>query len=69
MVATDQTGAPVLCSSASTLAPGESARIVVIPLTKAHLVDWRLLDPGDKLRIFEGPRLSRLRQADRPRRA
>jgi hypothetical protein len=31
MTGTDQTGAPVLCSSASPLAPGDSARAVIIP--------------------------------------
>jgi hypothetical protein len=57
MTGTDQTGAPVLCSSVSPLAPGDSARAVVIPLTDAHMVEWRLLDQGDKLRMFEGPRV------------
>ncbi len=57
MTGTDQTGAPVLCSSASLLAPGEGARAVIIPLSDAHLVNWRLLDPGDTLRMFEGARI------------
>jgi hypothetical protein len=54
MTGTSQTGAPVLCSSVSVLAPGDSARAVIIPLTGAHLAEWRLLDPGDTLRMFEG---------------
>ena len=57
MTGADQTGGPVLCSSATVLAPGASARAVIIPLTDAHLVEWRLLDRGDKLRMFEGPRV------------
>jgi hypothetical protein len=57
MTGTGQTGAPVLCSSASVLAPGGSAHAVIIPLTGAHLVQWRLLGQGDKLRMFEGPRV------------
>jgi hypothetical protein len=55
MTGTHQTGAPVLCSSASELAPGGTARVVIIPLTGAHLTEWRLLNPGDTLRMFEGP--------------
>ena len=57
MTSTDQAGAPVLCSSAGTLAPGDSARAVIIPLTDFHMVEWRLLDEGDTLRMFEGPRV------------
>jgi hypothetical protein len=57
MTGTDQAGAPVLCSSVSRLAPGDSARAVVVPLTDTHLVEWRLLDQGDKLRMFEGSRV------------
>jgi Bacterial PH domain len=54
---TGKTGAPLLCSSAFTLAPGDSARAVIIPLTDAHLSEWRLLGPGDRLRLFDGPRV------------
>jgi hypothetical protein len=57
MTGTDQTGAPVLCSCASVVAPGASARVVIIPLTGAHLAQWRLLGQGDMLRMFEGPRV------------
>jgi hypothetical protein len=57
MTGTEQTGAPVLCSSASALAPGGSARVVVIPLTDAHMTAWCLLNQGDQLRMFEGPRI------------
>lgn len=57
MTGTDQTGAPLLCSSAAALAPGDSARAVIIPLTDAHMSEWRLLDQGDRLRLFEGPRV------------
>lgn len=49
MTGADQTGAPVLCSSADTLAPGDSARAVIIPLTGAHMAEWRLFDEGDRL--------------------
>ena len=56
MTGIDQTGAPILCCSGSRLSPGNSARAVVIPLTDAHMVEWRLLDQGDQLRMFEGPR-------------
>jgi hypothetical protein len=57
MTGTEQTGAPVLCSAASSLEPGDSARAVIVPLTDYHLVEWRLLNRGDKLRMFEGPRV------------
>jgi hypothetical protein len=57
MTGADQAGAPVLCSSASLLVPGGSARIVVIPLADALMVEWQLLDQGDKLRMYEGPRV------------
>jgi len=56
MTGTDQTGAPLLCSR--TLAPGDSARAVVLPLTDAHMSEWRRLNQGDRLRLFEGPRVS-----------
>ena len=55
MTGTGQTGAPVLCCSATVLTPGDNARAVIIPLADAHLVEWRLLGQGDKLRMFEGP--------------
>jgi hypothetical protein len=55
MAGTDQTGAPLLCSRK--LAPGDRARAVIIPLTDAHMSEWRLLDQGDRLRLFEGPRV------------
>ncbi len=35
----------------------EGGRAVIIPLTDAHMMEWRLLGRGDKLRMFEGPRL------------
>jgi len=57
MTGTEQTGAPVLCSSASVLAPGGSARVVVIPLTDAYMTAWCLLNQGDQLRMFEGPQI------------
>jgi hypothetical protein len=57
MTGPEQTGAPVLCSSAITLEPGGSARVVVIPRTDTHLTEWRLLGQGDDLRMFEGPRV------------
>jgi Bacterial PH domain len=57
MTGTGQTGAPLLCSSAFTLAPGDSARAVIIPLTDEHMSEWRLLGQGDRLRLFEGPRV------------
>lgn len=51
-----QAGAPVLCSSAATLAPGDSARAVIIPAPGTHLSEWRLLGQGDRLRLLEGSR-------------
>jgi hypothetical protein len=57
MTGTGQTGAPVLCCSATVLTPGGNARAVIIPLADAHLVEWRLLGQGDKLRMFQGPRV------------
>jgi Bacterial PH domain len=57
MTGAARTGAPLLCSSAWTLAPGDSARAVIIPLTDAHMGEWHLLGQGDRLRLFEGPRV------------
>jgi hypothetical protein len=57
LAGTSQAGAPLLCSSASTLAPGDSARAVILPLTGAHLSQWRLLSPGDQLRLLDGPQV------------
>jgi hypothetical protein len=57
MAGTEQTGAPVLCSSDSELAPGGTARVVIVPLADAHVTEWHLLDPGDTLRMFEGSRV------------
>ena len=39
------------------LESGSSARAVIMPLADAHMAEWRLLDQGDKLRMFEGPRV------------
>jgi Bacterial PH domain len=57
MTGTGQTGAPLLCSSAGTIALGNSARAVIIPLTDEHMSEWRLLGQGDRLRLFDGPRV------------
>jgi hypothetical protein len=57
MTGQDQAGAPVLCSSASQVAPGAAARIVVIPLASHSLPLWRQVHDGDELRMFEGPRI------------
>lgn len=51
---TVQAGAPLLCCPVPTLVPGASARAVIIPLTDAHMSEWRLLGEGDQLRLVEG---------------
>jgi hypothetical protein len=57
MTGQGQAGAPVLCSSASQVAPGAAARIVIIPLAGHSLPLWRKVHDGDELRMFEGPRI------------
>lgn len=57
MTGRDQTGGPVLCSSARQIAPGGTARIVIIPLADESLPLWRQVREGDELRLFEGPRI------------
>jgi hypothetical protein len=54
MTGTDQAEAPLLSSSAATLRPSDSARAVIIPLTDAHMSQWRRLGQGDQLRLFDG---------------
>jgi hypothetical protein len=58
MSGTAQAGAPLLsCSSVWTLAPGSSARAVIIPLTDSDLSQWRQLGPGDRVRLLDGPQV------------
>jgi hypothetical protein len=57
MAVAGQAAAPPLCSSAWTLAPGDSARTVIIPLNDGHMSEWRLLSQGDRLRLLEGRRV------------
>jgi hypothetical protein len=49
-----QSGAPVLCTNPATVAPGESCRAVIVPL---HPRFWHGLAVGDRLYLYEGPRL------------
>jgi hypothetical protein len=52
----ERLGAPILCcSSAWTVAPGSTARTVIIALTDSDLSQWRQLSPGDLLRLPDGP--------------
>jgi hypothetical protein len=57
MTGMEQAGAPVLCSSASQIAPGGQARVVIIPLSDHALPLWRQVRVGDELRMFEGTRI------------
>jgi hypothetical protein len=71
MTGLDQVGGPVLCSSAAQVAPGESARVVIIPLAEQSLPLWRQVHDGDELRMFEGPRvcgLARVQWTEKTRR-
>jgi hypothetical protein len=49
-----QTGAPVLLLRPTILNPGSSGLAVIRPL---HQPDWSGIGPGDRLFMFEGPRL------------
>jgi hypothetical protein len=51
---TRQSGAPLLCASPETVAPGKSCRAVIVPL---HPPTWSGLDIGDRLYLYEGTRL------------
>jgi hypothetical protein len=57
MTGAEQAGAPVLCSSASQIAPGGQALVVIIPLSDHALPRWRQVRDGDELRMFEGARI------------
>jgi hypothetical protein len=57
MTGAEQAGAPVLCSSASEIAPGGLARVVIIPLSDHALPRWQQVRDGDQLRMFEGTRI------------
>jgi len=47
-------GTAVLCASSDQLAPGGSARIVIIPLIEDSLPLWSEAAEGDELRMLEG---------------
>lgn len=52
----EQTAAPVLGFSRSNIAPGESARAIIVPLF-VELVRWSDVHDGDELRMYEGSRI------------
>ncbi|GAA1015965.1 hypothetical protein Aple_011140 [Acrocarpospora pleiomorpha] len=49
-----QTGAPVLCLDRLWLHPGESTRAVLVPLSPEA---WHAVGEGDRIYLYEGPRL------------
>ena len=51
--ATRQSGAPVLCTSQRTVAPGDNCRAVIVPLYPPF---WNGLQVGDQLYLYEGGR-------------
>ncbi len=57
MTGVEQVGAPVLRFGKEPLAPGESARAVIIPLAPPSMDLWRQVKVGDDLRMFEGPQI------------
>lgn len=57
MTGTDQVGAPVLWLQHYPANLGETLRAVIVPLAPGSLHLWRRVEPGDSLRMFEGPRL------------
>lgn len=52
-----QVGAFVLHLAATPLAPGETARAVIVPLAPVSMPLWEQVQVGDELRMFEGGRL------------
>jgi hypothetical protein len=50
---TRQSGAPVLCTSQKTVAPGESCRAVIVPVYPPF---WNGLEVSDRLYLYEGAR-------------
>jgi hypothetical protein len=57
MTGTDQVGAPVLCLEHFPVNLGETVRAVIVPFAPGSLRLWRSIRPGDRLRMFEGPRV------------
>ena len=57
MTGTDQAGAPVRWLQRFPVNLGETVRAVILPLVPGSLHLWRQVEPGDSLRMFEGPRV------------
>lgn len=57
MEGTDQLGGFVLTVSPFPVDLGETVRAVIVPLYPASMPLWRNLGVGDRLNMFEGPRV------------
>ncbi|MEV6284298.1 hypothetical protein [Kribbella sp. NPDC051770] len=53
----EQTAGPVLGFSTTDIQPGESTRAVLVPTIPDHFPTWRMVQRGDVLRMYEGPRV------------
>jgi hypothetical protein len=53
----EQIGAGVLWLGTYPVEPGETVRAVVVPLTSKSIPRWRVVAPGDELRLFEGKKV------------
>lgn len=50
----DQTGAPVLGFDQEQIAPGDSARAVIVAFFPGMVPTWALVTPGERLAMYEG---------------
>ena len=53
----DQAGAPVLGFEQEWIVPGDTARAVVVALFPEAVPGWALVEPGERLPMYEGPRV------------
>lgn len=53
----NQTGAPVLCFEFFPVPLGASLRAVIVPAFPQTLGEWRRVEVGNELRMYEGPRI------------
>ena len=57
MVPPAQSGAPILGFDQEQLAPGDTARVVIVPLFPSMVPVWAEVEPGSDLPMYEGARV------------
>ena len=57
MTPPEQTGAPVLGFDQTSIAPGDTVRVVIVPPYPPMVQAWTQVQPGDDLPMYEGSRI------------